>query len=388
MVATAAQLAANRANASRSTGPRTPEGKAASSRNALTHGAYAADDTILATSSDTYLEDFRARFQPADALEDHLVEHLAVLASRRKRLQLAMDALLELNERHALIEHLHERYGINTPNARIPGQPSWQAAMRRYDGNTYVDPRFPEPVSDPALDPDPILCSLAYTLSSPRAAALFRHEAAVDRRFSATLKELTTLQARRQTATAANGTLPAGPLYEPRLQRALDRHLRDTATAQTNPSRDPIPAVPSLSPTAGTPTTLDPAPISSSGHQAAAPDRATAQTTSLLVTPSSGAQPLVLDQTQSLPPQRETVSPVRRNEANWLDHLFLEDEPTGFRSVLPRSDAELSSIPAHWPDTMPATTRNRAIEANAVTDATPTGHPAPDIHGPLSQHCP
>src|SRR5579862_8004792 len=146
-MATAAQIAANRANARRSTGPRTPEGKAASSRNALTHGA---------TASDTYLADFRAHFQPIGVLEAHLVDQLAVLASRRERLNAALDALLELNERHALTECLHERYGINTANARIPGQPSWQAAMRRYDENTYIDPIYPEPVSDPALDPDPI----------------------------------------------------------------------------------------------------------------------------------------------------------------------------------------------------------------------------------------
>jgi hypothetical protein len=260
MVATAAQIAANRANARRSTGPRTPEGKAASSRNALTHGAYAADDTILATAPDTYLADFRAHFQPVGILEEHLVEHLAVLASRRERLQLAMDALLELNERHALIEHLHERYGVNIPAGIAIGQPSWQGAMRRYDGHEGPDPRRPELVSDPALDPDPILCSLVYTLSGPRAAALFRHEASVDRRFHTALKELTTLQARRRdAAAAAASTPPAVPLFEPRLQRALDHHLRQTA-APVNPRRDPLapatPGAPDPSPAAPTPDRL------------------------------------------------------------------------------------------------------------------------------------
>ena len=43
MVATAAQIAANRLNARRSTGPRTPEGKAVSSRNALTPVRRSAD---------------------------------------------------------------------------------------------------------------------------------------------------------------------------------------------------------------------------------------------------------------------------------------------------------------------------------------------------------
>jgi hypothetical protein len=390
MVATAAQIAANRLNAHRSTGPRSAEGKAASSRNALSHGAYADDDTILATTSDTYLEDFRARFQPADALEAHLVEHLAVLASRRKRLQLAMDALLELDERHALTEHLHERYGINTPNARIPGQPSWQAAMRRYDGNTYVDSRFPEPVSDPALDPDPILCSLAYTLSGPRAAALFRHEAAVDRRFSATLKELTTLQAQRRAASASAATTPpTTPRYEPSLQRALDRYLRETATP-ANPPRDPVPAPARTRPTAPAPAPSslyadllrDQTQSAASAHQSSAektqneptatvtppggiavasdPSARLNPTHPATLTPAPDPRATDADQTQSAPLAPERTAQNAQNEAAAPNAMWLnqpneaatvydlpEDDAGGFLSVLPRYPDQLSSIPAH-----------------------------------------
>jgi hypothetical protein len=324
MVATAAQLAANRANAQRSTGPRTPEGKAASSRNALTHGAYASDDTILATASDAYLEDFRAHFQPANPLEEHLVEHLAALASRRKRLQLALDALLELNERHALIEHLHERYGINTPNARIPGQPAWQAAMRRYDGNTYVDTRFPEPVSDPALDPDAILCSLTYTLSGPRAAALFRHEAAVDRRFSATLKDLTVLQA--QHRAAALTAPPTTPPFEPRLQRALDHHLRETRTAPISPSTDSEPLSCSVPPSDAESAPAYP------NSQAALPvpnppalDQAAAPTVD-----HAAALPDVQIEANSPSAQNEASLPIVQIEANAIDGL----PPTGQSNTL------------------------------------------------------
>ena len=45
-MATAAQIAANRLNVQKSTGPRTPEGKAASSSNALKHGMDAASIVI------------------------------------------------------------------------------------------------------------------------------------------------------------------------------------------------------------------------------------------------------------------------------------------------------------------------------------------------------
>jgi hypothetical protein len=46
MSISAKKLAANRANAKKSTGPRTPEGKRRSSKNAVTHGMFC-NDTVL-----------------------------------------------------------------------------------------------------------------------------------------------------------------------------------------------------------------------------------------------------------------------------------------------------------------------------------------------------
>lgn len=54
MPSSPARTAANRANATRSTGPRTATGKAASSRNALQHGAHSTDATLLAAHAETY----------------------------------------------------------------------------------------------------------------------------------------------------------------------------------------------------------------------------------------------------------------------------------------------------------------------------------------------
>jgi len=71
------KLAANRANAQLSTGPRTPEGKARSSRNALKHGLLSSQ-ILLEHESAEELEALREglyeELQPIGALEETLVE--------------------------------------------------------------------------------------------------------------------------------------------------------------------------------------------------------------------------------------------------------------------------------------------------------------------------
>jgi hypothetical protein len=86
-MATEAQIAANRRNARRSTGPRTPEGKARSSRNHLIHGLLA-KGLIEGESPDELLaihEDFRAQFDPQTPAENALVERAALAYFRLAR---------------------------------------------------------------------------------------------------------------------------------------------------------------------------------------------------------------------------------------------------------------------------------------------------------------
>jgi hypothetical protein len=78
-MATAVQIAANRRNALKSTGPRTPEGKAVSRFNALQHGLDA--ESILLPGEDPeachrMVADYQAQFQPAFPLEE---AHLATI---------------------------------------------------------------------------------------------------------------------------------------------------------------------------------------------------------------------------------------------------------------------------------------------------------------------
>jgi len=87
------QLAANRRNAQRSTGPRTPEGKSAMRYNALKHGILA--QAVIPAALEPYesRDDFDAlittlhlEFAPANAIEGLLVEQIATAYWRLARL--------------------------------------------------------------------------------------------------------------------------------------------------------------------------------------------------------------------------------------------------------------------------------------------------------------
>lgn len=83
------QLAANRTNARLSTGPRTPQGKARSSLNALTHGL-TAQTVILEDEDPEEFERFReeliAYFQPGSLFEGELVDRIVGILWRMRRI--------------------------------------------------------------------------------------------------------------------------------------------------------------------------------------------------------------------------------------------------------------------------------------------------------------
>jgi hypothetical protein len=77
--ATAAKLEANRANAQKSTGPRTEEGKARSSRNAVKHGLSSRDLVIRSEERETFndwLAEYRAELDPQGSLEEALFNQI------------------------------------------------------------------------------------------------------------------------------------------------------------------------------------------------------------------------------------------------------------------------------------------------------------------------
>src|ERR1700692_324555 len=100
-MASAAQTFANRENSKFSTGPRTPDGKAASSRNSRTHGFCAVDPVLPHEDRNQFnalLERYQSDFQPTTAHEDFLVHQMAGARwklDRAGRIENAMFAALE-----------------------------------------------------------------------------------------------------------------------------------------------------------------------------------------------------------------------------------------------------------------------------------------------------
>src|SRR5579884_2353335 len=89
-MSTPAQIVANQKNAQASTGPRTAEGKAASSQNAMKHGG-TASRVLLAFENpaefDRVADEFVARLKPVTDLEHFLVDDMVVAHWRMTRKQ-------------------------------------------------------------------------------------------------------------------------------------------------------------------------------------------------------------------------------------------------------------------------------------------------------------
>jgi hypothetical protein len=83
-----AQILANRLNALKSTGPRTNEGKAAVSQNAVKHGLLAERDVITSESHadfELYRQQILDELSPISPMESMLAERIVTLSWRLKR---------------------------------------------------------------------------------------------------------------------------------------------------------------------------------------------------------------------------------------------------------------------------------------------------------------
>lgn len=110
MTVTAKKLAANRANARKSTGPRTAAGKRRSSRNAVTHGLFC-NDTVLPGEDARLFEQFRhavlLKLSPQDVVELMIVDRVVIAQWKLRRLN-AVEATAHIGNAQARIERARD----------------------------------------------------------------------------------------------------------------------------------------------------------------------------------------------------------------------------------------------------------------------------------------
>ena len=161
------QQEANRTNAKRSTGPKTVAGKALSRMNAHKHGLTA--ETIVIGDEDPEAFDMlraelEEEYNPRPGIESELVERLAVLMWRMRRIPIFEAALIEVR-REGIASH--KRSNIPDP---------------------FNEERKETPYENTAL---------AFRNSQQTLGTLFRYEAALMNAFNRTLQQLLFLQDRR-----------------------------------------------------------------------------------------------------------------------------------------------------------------------------------------------
>jgi len=122
-MATEAQIEANRANAQKSTGPRTPEGKALVSQNAITHGLLARAGVIPGEEEHEFAahrEGLRQQLRPGSPLEEVLAQRVVDLSWRLQR---------AARDQELAYAALYEKYIEDQPEPPEPD--AWPTALGR-----------------------------------------------------------------------------------------------------------------------------------------------------------------------------------------------------------------------------------------------------------------
>jgi hypothetical protein len=130
----ARKLAANRANAARSTGPRTAEGKARVSMNAVRHGLASQAALLPGEDADELeglAEGYRDDLRPRGALEEDLVARIVSIAWRLRRVARAEEAMW----------HADDEQRVETAQIRTHVRGMFNAPTMPWQSDDLPDPR-------------------------------------------------------------------------------------------------------------------------------------------------------------------------------------------------------------------------------------------------------
>ena len=104
-MSTEKQIAANRRNAQKSTGPKTAEGKAAVAKNATKHGLFARQNVVISEAQadfDALRDEMLADLDPVGTMESVLVERIVSLTWRLKRAERMQNEMIDAKIRREI----------------------------------------------------------------------------------------------------------------------------------------------------------------------------------------------------------------------------------------------------------------------------------------------
>ena len=194
------QIAANRLNAQRSTGPRTPAGKQRVSWNALKHGL-TGREVVLPTESPDDFDSFRtgllADLAPQGDLEGALAEKIVADLWRLRRVPILEAALYRRGCQELLVEQAAEAVRQYEPTGERLLKLLQKKDVEVRDRQAHEDAQKRLESARAKLDDLSLRVARVLEMFPELFSNLDRHEAALSRSVLRTLHELQRLQAAR-----------------------------------------------------------------------------------------------------------------------------------------------------------------------------------------------
>jgi hypothetical protein len=211
IVASDAQIQANRLNAQRSTGPQTENGKRAVRYNALKHGLLA--EASLLPGEDTALfrrlaEELHAQFEPAGELEQLLVDRITSCAWRLRRVLQVEAGLFVARLKYAITLEPKQA----TDDQLLALQQAIQGPPRVVDGHRDSPAVRSEPEAGGLRNEALGTLGRAFSIDASDTNAftkLARYESNIERALFRALQELQRLQSARLDADLAPPPTPS-----------------------------------------------------------------------------------------------------------------------------------------------------------------------------------
>lgn len=200
------QIAANRLNAEKSTGPNTVEGKAVVSMNALKHGLLSSQ-TVLPWESLSSLEELsqslRAELQPKGAVEAVLVDRIVALVWRLRRAGKIETAILAIEQHEADLKRAWKETSsyVKRPPSPFASKPE---EVKILDQQKYDEARAREAEIYSRRDEEEgAVLGRGFIKQAAHLATLHRYESTIERSLFKALHELQRIQAMRLGVSAA-----------------------------------------------------------------------------------------------------------------------------------------------------------------------------------------